>query len=45
VATDGAADLALPFAEQVIRALGRLTLQIVHDVLKVFHAHHDSSLL
>src|SRR5438105_9937228 len=41
VATDSAADLGLSFAEQLTRALGRLTLQVVHDILKVFHAHHD----
>src|SRR5213083_773749 len=45
VATDYAADLALPFTEKITRALGRFTLQVIHDVLKVLHAHHGSRLL
>src|SRR6266566_1696055 len=45
VATDYAADLTLPFAEKIARALGRFTLQVIHDVLKFLHAHHGSRLL
>src|SRR5437879_12852841 len=45
VATDYAADLALPFTEKITRALGRFTLQVIHDVLKLLHAHHGSRLL
>src|SRR5438094_10077948 len=37
VATDYAADLALPFTEEIARALGRFTLQATHDFLKLLH--------
>ena len=52
MAADGAAHFALsfaeqfiralgPFAQQIVRAPGRLTLELVHDVLQVFHVDHD----
>src|SRR5207247_4721755 len=45
VATDYAADVALSFPEKITRPLGRFPLQVIHDVLKVLHAHHASRLL